>query len=156
MGLAIWSYLRTREGVFRRYPATAFQRFRERMAPVQVSVVNDARFVELIVQLEDRRPGRVHRVDFPKFRIDEDGYRHPADVSERDANSRIIAASVIDSVFEAENDVYDLVPRIAQRRLAEEYHWKASSMDVQALCKTVNGRAQGEILHHVGTQLRFL
>ncbi len=71
MGLAIWSYLRTSEGVFQRYPATAFQRFWERMEPVRVPVVNDARFVELILQLEDRRAVRVHRVDFPMFRIDE-------------------------------------------------------------------------------------
>ena len=38
MGMAIWSYVRIREAVFQRYPATAFQRFWERMEVVRVPV----------------------------------------------------------------------------------------------------------------------
>ena len=90
------------------------------------------------------------------FRIDENGYRAPADVSGREAASGIIAASVIDMVLEPENGVYDLVPRIARRRLKQEYHWKASRMDSQALCEAVNERAGRAILHYVGADFRSL
>ena len=154
MGLTIWYCLRTGDAEFRRYPASQYERFWQQQEPLREGITDEAQFVEVFLELEHRMPVRVLRVEFPRYRLDANGYRHSLDVTGRNQASSIVAGALL-GALESDDNVYDIAPRIARRQLEQEYRWQASAADVGALCQLINERAGQLILHQAGARLIF-
>jgi len=77
MGLAVWLFLQKADGTFQPFPTARYGRFHDGQEPLPTLAGQEARFAEVLVELEQRRATRVCRVVWPKHRLNAAGQWDP-------------------------------------------------------------------------------
>jgi hypothetical protein len=146
MTLAIWYFLRSRPGDLRSLPRAHVDRFFSGGGRLD----NDGgvvRYVEVVVQLEDRRAVEVLRVTGFQHRALADGTidrNHLFDVMALAGEAA--SGGLVSSAFKSPPGVVDAEHRFAQRRLDNVGKWEPSPAELGRLRALVNEKAGRAIM----------
>jgi hypothetical protein len=144
MGVTKWYFLRHPDGSFRSLPWAHFSRFYERCGKLPDWVSNEALFVEMAVELENRQPVGALKTGFSRFKIDSNGLWDERHKSSALADAMRMMSNHRMDLFSSESAPID--------SLVEDIHihlsrcWEPSDQDLQALCAVVNKRAKCTLL----------
>jgi len=153
MGLTVWLFLQKVDGTFQAFPAARYGRFHDGQEPLPTLAGQEARFAEVVVELENRRATRVRRVVWPKHRLDTagrwDAQRRQAGI--RDAVESL-GAPAGEDVLAGRVEIA-IEPLLAEIRYSTEHLWDPTADDLTHFCGAVNQRAKRPLVTHHGTEL---
>jgi hypothetical protein len=153
MGLTVWLFLQKPDGTFQAFPAARYGRFHDGQEPLPNLAGQEARFAEVVVELDQRRATRVCRVVWPKHRLNAagqwDAQRRQAGV--RDALESLGAPSGQDVL--AGKAPVSMDQLLAEIRYSTEHLWEPTADDPSHFCAAVNQRASRTLVTHSGAKL---
>jgi hypothetical protein len=132
-GTRTWHYARTAEGVFEQLSVKAYRAFFDEKAPWPVAAIDGfAYLATFVIEVADRRPGRIVREYHTKHRLLETGYLDEEHWMHGQGTKSEV---VIQTLHRSENtDVF------AGRRLANLYGWNLTEADIAALVELLTRR----------------
>lgn len=152
MSVTTWRFVMCPDGAVVRYPRTRFERFYGGREPVGHGLTGVARFLDVALELEDRAPIRVLRVDYPRFALTHDG--------------RISRQHGERALIDAANDVgappwlpvdrqgiTSIEPHLARRRMREEHRWQPTPAELDRARDAINEAAGSRLVVHDGQRL---
>ena len=140
MSLRLWTFASTGFHGLVRIAESRYQRFRRGDAPLPGDSTEIGYVMELLMEIERRRPVRIVHCAFVRYALTNDGRRSPADVtSQTHATVGIISGLVPD--LSSPSNVYSIMPRLSRERLRTGHSWKPSDEALQALCEYINSRS---------------
>ncbi len=144
MGVTVWTFRRAQPGSIAALPLRHFEEFfrgERRLPPNEEGFVE---FVEVIVELENRRPVGLVRVGFFKHRATADGALDREHFSE--VMSTVIASGDRPiSHHDVPEGLVEAGHRFAQRRLQHLNRWTPSANERARLGELVNARARTKL-----------
>lgn len=153
MGLAVWLFLQKPDGAFQAFPTARYGRFHDGQEPLPTLAGQEARFAEVVVELENRRATRVRRVVWPKHRLDTSGRWDPQSrqAGIRDAVESLGAPSGADVLAGKATLSMDYL--LAEIRYSTEHLWDPTEDNLTHFCAALNQRAKRALVTHRGTEL---
>jgi hypothetical protein len=145
MSVTGWYFLRRGPGEIQPLSLKAFEAFTSRKAPLPRGADGCVRYVQVLVELENRRAVGLVSVDFFKARAMEDGY---ADASHF-FDVMVAAGGVMEGNLAPRERIPGVVSaehRFAQRRLDNLSRWEPEEPDLRALRELVNRRGRAVLL----------
>ena len=153
MGFTVWLFLHRPDGTFQPFPTARYGRFHDGQEPLPTLAGQEARFAEVLVELEQRRATRVCRVVWPKHRLNAAGQWDPQSrqVGIRAAMESLGAPSGQDVL--AGKAPLSIDHLLAEIRYSTENLWDPTEDDLTRFCAAVNQRARRPLVTHRGTEL---
>jgi hypothetical protein len=153
MGQTVWVFLRHVDGTFQSFPTARYGRFHDGQEPLPTLAGQEARFVEVVVELERRRATRVLRVVWPKHRLDAEGLwdAQSRQAGIRDAMESLGAPAGEDVL--AGKAPLSMDHLLAEIRYSTEHLWDPTVDDLTHFCAAVNQRAKRPLVTHSGAEL---
>ncbi len=151
MGVTLWRFLRSTDGSMQSFSRSRFERFYKREEKLPDYAGNQAVIVSLAVEMENRKPVRVIRVWWARYKIDRDGVWDEQHESEALSDAmKLIDARRKDLFAESPPPIEALLGEIA---IHASRVWEPSQQDLEGLCAAVNQRAKGVFLAHDGRRV---
>jgi hypothetical protein len=153
MAVALWSFLLKRDGSFIKYPQTRYERFVQGAETLGHSVGVMARFVDVAVIVNNRRPVQAVRFWYPQYRLTGAGAASHEHLHQRLVDS-IHAVSV--AVRDPRDDVVSISPYLARKQHDIEHAWRPSGPELDAAVTAINDRGRRELVVTDGKTLRWV
>lgn len=145
MSVTGWYFLRRGPGELRPLSLKAFDAFTSGKARLPRSADGCVRYVQVLVELENRRAVGLVSVEFFKARALEDGHVDP----NHHFDVMVAAGGVMEGNLAPRESIPGVVSaehRFAQRRLDNLSRWEPEEPDFRALRELVNRRAKAVLL----------
>jgi len=145
MGVSVWTFLRAQPGKLRLVSQRAVNEFISNAGRLPADDEGFVRYVEVVVNLENRRAVEVLRIGFYQHRVLENGKLDRK-------HFRAVMATVGEVAFgglritEPQPGVVAAEHRFAKRRLDHLSTWKPKEEDIAELRDVVNHKAGREIM----------
>ncbi len=145
MGVSVWTFLRAQPGELRLVSQRAVDEFISNEGRLPADEEGFLRYVEVVVNLENRRAVEVLRIGFYQHRVLENGKLDRK-------HFRAVMATVGEAAFgglritEPQPGVVAAEHRFAKRRLDHLSTWKPTEGDLAKLRDVVNHKAGREIM----------
>ena len=144
MGYAMWCFLQTADLKFVRYPLTQYESFFRRRSPVNRSVESPARFVEVHVELQGRRPVAFGRLHCRQYQLDEAGFIDAGHQQEVESHFHTVVGDVLE--LRDRSNVYEIAPRVAGRELHKIHFWVPTRPQLNVIVEAINSRAGSSVI----------
>lgn len=154
MGVTLWTFILKGNGEIARYPRARYDRFWDGTERVGFGLEGAACFIEVAIELQDRRPVSALRFWFVRHFLDDTG-RIDEDRKARAESDGVMAASlVVGLAFPPTGEkVTSIEPHLARQRMESEYRWQPTVEQLDRARDAINAAAGRKLVAHDGKQL---
>jgi len=136
MGVAAWYFVEDGSGRIGRVARARVERFLRGDDTLAPAGCEHARAAEVVLEVEGRRVRRVHQVNWPLWKVTEDGR---CDLKAREDYARLAMQSI---TFQDPSDsVVSLEPAIARDEMGARFEWEPSDAQLHEVAALINSKA---------------
>ena len=149
MGRTLWFFLRADDEGVRRFPLSKYLRFVDHLEPLPQFRDGPACFVEVALDLVDRRPASVLGHWFVRHLVTKKGL---IDTQHKHRAGYLAMQSIYPMHRE---NIVDFSPYLSRREYSQHHSWRPNAAILDDVCNHVNSKATTRIIWRRGMSLEY-